>query len=187
MEGSIGSSLTSLDEPVSITLLRDLRAIGFKLKYVLLPKSTSDDAELRELRNWDLWGPLLLCLLLSVVLSASAPSGQASLVFAAVFVVVWGGAAVVTLNSLLLGAKVGFFQSVCVLGYCMFPLVLAAVPCYFVSYAPIKFILVAVGFGWATKASAVFSAALVDESKKALSVYPVVLFYVALAWMIFLS
>lgn len=51
----------------------------------------------------DLWGPLMVCLTLSIVLSFSAPTDQGSLVFAAVFVVVWCGAALVTLNAQLLG------------------------------------------------------------------------------------
>lgn len=51
----------------------------------------------------DLWGPLMVCLTLSIVLSFTAPADQGALVFAAVFVVVWCGAALVTLNAQLLG------------------------------------------------------------------------------------
>jgi len=51
----------------------------------------------------DLWGPLLVCLTLSILLSITAPDEQGALVFAAVFFVVWFGAAVVTLNAQLLG------------------------------------------------------------------------------------
>jgi hypothetical protein len=62
---------------------------------------------MEELRDWDLWGPLLFCLLLALTLSISSTGGNgedtASLVFGIVFVVVWFGAAVVTLNALLLG------------------------------------------------------------------------------------
>ena len=54
-------------------------------------------------RSGDLWGPLLLCLMLSVELGMSAPEGQAELVFAAVFFIIWFGAGVVTLNAQLLG------------------------------------------------------------------------------------
>lgn len=45
----------------------------------------------------------MVCLALSVVLSTTAPTDQGALVFAAVFVVVWCGAALVTLNAQLLG------------------------------------------------------------------------------------
>ena len=39
----------------------------------------------------------------------------------------WGGSFVVTINTKLLGGKISFFQCVCVLGYCVFPIVLGAI------------------------------------------------------------
>jgi hypothetical protein len=68
-------------------------------------------------------------LLLSTILSITAPGDSGSLVFAAVFVIVWFGAAAVTLNAQLLGGTISFFQSVCILGYCIFPLTLSAIAC----------------------------------------------------------
>ena len=94
----------TLNEPVSVTIMRDLRRVGKKLATVLLPMQAEAET-LRELRDWDLWGPLLLCLALSIITSWRAPAGQQSLVFASVFVLVWVGAAVVTLNGQLLGGK----------------------------------------------------------------------------------
>lgn len=82
----------------------------------------------------DLWGPLLVCLLLSTLLSVTAPGDSASMVFAAVFVIVWFGAAAVTLNAQLLGGTISFFQSVCILGYCVFPLTLSALGCLIMSF-----------------------------------------------------
>ena len=81
----------------------------------------------------DLWGPLLVCLLLSTILSFTAPSDSTSLVFATVFVIVWAGAVAVTLNAQLLGGSISFFQSVCILGYCVFPLTLSALTCIILS------------------------------------------------------
>merc|ERR550532_2496667 len=87
----------------------------------------SENEATHRLKDWDLWGPLMLCLALGMILAAEAPtSDQASYAFADVFVIVWVGSAVVTLNALLLQGKVSFFQTVCVLGYCLFPLVVAA-------------------------------------------------------------
>jgi hypothetical protein len=91
-----------------------------------------------ELKDWDLWGPLILCLTLAILLSSqSSPATKlnpsltaaddSGLVFGAVFIVTWCGAAVVTMNAKLLGGSVSFFQSICVLGYCLFPLVLSAI------------------------------------------------------------
>lgn len=144
-------------------------------------------------RAGDLWGPLLLCLMLSVVLSLKAPADQTSLVFAAVFVIIWCGAFVVTLNAKLLGGKISFFQSVCVLGYCVFPLNISAVislivPLFF--GGTLKFIVrlaaVVVGFVWSTRASVVFMSQLVKEERKVLAVYPVFLFYIVIGWIVML-
>lgn len=58
------------------------------------------------LRDWDLWGPLLFCLLLSLFLSRGAEDEQKNLVFSGVFAIVWIGEAVVTLQIKLLGGNV---------------------------------------------------------------------------------
>lgn len=57
------------------------------------------------LRDWDLWGPLVFCLLLSMFLSFCAKSGQRSDVFSGVFALVWLGEAVVTAQIKLLGGN----------------------------------------------------------------------------------
>ena len=113
----MGADLGTLDEPVTETIMRDLRMVGNKMLCVLNPRK----ANMQTLKNWDLWGPLVLCLTLATLLSWFAPYEQKSLVFASVFVIVCCGATVVTVNALLLGGNISFFQSVCVLGYCIFP------------------------------------------------------------------
>ena len=146
----IGLNAPTLDEPVTTTIMRDLKQVAIKLRYVLLPAGRQNDT-LKELRNWDLWGPLLLCLVLSILLSLSAPVGQASLVFASVFVIVWAGAAVVTVNAQLLGGQISFFQSVCVLGYCIFPLVLASLLAAAWSNPVWRTLLVITALIWSTR------------------------------------
>lgn len=176
----------TLDEPVMETVMRDLRSIGTKLKYVMLPRARADKAH--GLKQWDLWGPLFLCLALGIMLSTQADnSEQAGLAFALVFIIVWVGSGVVTLNAVLLGGQISFFQSVCVLGYCIFPLVIAAFCSLLMKIIWLKVIFVVVGFTWATGASVGFMSELVPEDRKALGVYPVWLFYVAIAWMILIS
>ena len=185
----LGSSAT-LDEPVIDTFLRDLKQVGDKLKVVLVPLSQQGES-LKKLREWDLWGPLLVCLLLSMVLSVTAPENSASLVFAAVFVIVWCGAAIVTLNAQLLGGTISFFQSVCILGYCVFPLTLSAIICLIVSYIYknliIKLLIVGVGFIWSTRASSVFMVQVIKEERKVLAVFPVFFFYTFIGWMVLLQ
>ncbi|KAJ3090298.1 Yip1 member 6 [Quaeritorhiza haematococci] len=157
----------TLDEPVSVTIysnflgfysfgsglavgnmnkqLRDLRNIWAKLQQVLFPRGNKD-----ILRDWDLWGPLLLCLALSIRLSITAPENQSGNVFTGIFVIVWCGAGIVTLNSKLLGGKLSFFQSVCVLGYCIFPLVIASMVSLFIPSVVVRACVCSAAFAWST-------------------------------------
>eukprot|EP00922_Rhytidocystis_sp_ex-Travisia-forbesii_P058349 GHVS01086253.1.p1 GENE.GHVS01086253.1~~GHVS01086253.1.p1 ORF type:complete len:232 (+),score=33.38 GHVS01086253.1:94-696(+) len=188
-DGMMGNTL---DEPIKETIMRDLRSIGQKLYYVMLPKARSESGA--GLKQWDLWGPLILCLALSVTLYVSVgqnyqgkdKESQQKLVFTIVYVVVWIGSFVVTLNAKLLGGWISVFQSVCVLGYCLFPMDLAAVICLFVppSFRFLKLIVTFVALHWSTGASVAFMSELVAENRKALAVYPVWLFYVSIGWLI---
>ena len=144
-----GPELGTLDEPVSHTIMRDVTMVGNKMMCVLNPRK----ANIQTLKNWDLWGPLILCLMLATLLSWFAPYEQKSLVFASVFVIVWLGAAVVTVNALLLGGNISFFQSVCVLGYCIFPLNIASFVCLLGGPLLWRMLVVAVCFFWSTGAS----------------------------------
>lgn len=134
MDGAIDlAPPTTLDEPVLTTITRDLSSVASKLRVVLRPsafvggsQSIEDSGVLQALKDWDLWGPLLICLSLSCSLSINAGS-QGPTVFSAgrnrttcpldghtsanrlpasphprlhaVFVLVWAGAAIVTLNA----------------------------------------------------------------------------------------
>jgi hypothetical protein len=62
------------------------------------------------LRDWDLWGPLVFCLLLSLLLSIRAQKEQASLVFSGVFAMVWLGEVLVTMQIKLLGGNMCVFN-----------------------------------------------------------------------------
>ncbi len=132
-------------------------------------------------------GPLIFCLMLAMSMSfGTSDDEDASLVFTAVFVIVWCGAAVVTVNAALLGGKISFFQSVCVLGYCLFPLNLVALFTTLLgaNHKNIKLCTIIFGAAWSVKASVGFMAQFVPKGRKGLGLYPVFLFYVTLSWMI---
>lgn len=54
----------TLHEPIKETFKRDLSRIYEKIRYVL-KINKSEEEEVRAILDWDLWGPLLLCILLS--------------------------------------------------------------------------------------------------------------------------
>lgn len=179
---------STLDEPVKETILRDLRAVGNKFIHVLYPKRSS-----ALLRDWDLWGPLLLCVTLALLLQGGAADhdDQGGPQFAEVFVIVWFGSIIITLNSKLLGGTISFFQSLCVLGYCIMPLTVAMVVCRIVLVGSagvvsfvVRLVVVTASFGWSTFASTAFLADSQPPNRKALVVYPVFLFYFVIGWMI---
>mmetsp|Transcript_30323 Transcript_30323/g.88297 ORF Transcript_30323/g.88297 Transcript_30323/m.88297 type:complete len:195 (-) Transcript_30323:474-1058(-) len=192
VKGSIDAPVyTTLDEKVSETILRDVRQVASKLQVVLMPREDREGI-LQKLKEWDLWGPLMVCLTLSIMLSLTAPEAQRALVFAGVFVIVWCGAAIVTLNAQLLGGTISFFQSVCILGYCVFPLDVACfvnliLRLMFGSVFLLKLAVVIVGFIWATRASVVFIAQIINPDRKVLAVYPVFFFYTFIAWMVLIQ
>jgi len=146
---------------------------------------------LNQLRDWDLWGPLLICLSLAIILSAKAPAAQTSHVFTTVFIVMWVGATVVTINAQLLGASMSIFQSVCVLGYCVFPLTVSAFliailrkTWFGILY--LDLIWIALGLLWSTRVSSIFVGQFVKRERRLLALYPVFFFYLLLGWLILL-
>ncbi|KAH9464954.1 hypothetical protein MJO28_001356 [Puccinia striiformis f. sp. tritici] len=185
-ESRYGSGINTLDEPISETIMRDLTAIGSKMVLILYPAGSSSSKAV--LRDWDLWGPLVACLGLAVVLSLNAPPQQSLSVFTGVFVIVWVGSVIVTLNARLLGGRVSLFQSICVLGYCLFPLFVAALVALFIRWLPIRVLLSVCGWAWSVWAAMnFFGGTRLEDGRAFLAVYPLGLFYAALAWITMLS
>jgi protein YIPF6 len=136
-----------------------------KVKDVLWPtKSFSENDAVTK--DWDLWGPLVFCLVLSLLMSFGASENQSQVVFTGIFTMVWLGEAICTLNLKLLGGTVyaslpptstdeeilmlrrSFFQSLCVLGYCLFPLTIAALINVFVHTIFVRLPVIAVTYVW---------------------------------------
>jgi len=187
------NDVNTLDEPVRETILRDVKAVGQKFLHVLYPVEKKS-----LLRDWDLWGPLILCTLMATLLQGhetevkEGGAGDGGPEFAEVFVVVWVGALIVTLNTKLLGGSISFFQSVCVLGYCLLPLSMALLICRVILMASaqstVLFIIrctsVLAGFVWAAYASMQFLGDCQPPRRKALAAYPMFLFYFLIGWMV---
>ena len=92
----------TLNEPISTSLKREFFRIYNKTSYSILPRCfPSKNANLKQ---WDLWGPLFYTLLLSFFLSNSKDTEEMSKTFVLVFVLMWVGGVVITINTILLGA-----------------------------------------------------------------------------------
>ncbi|KZS88059.1 Yip1-domain-containing protein [Sistotremastrum niveocremeum HHB9708] len=173
----------TLDEPVTATITRDLLSIYHKLLQVLYPRRTGSGREV--LRDWDLWGPLILCLLLGIMLSINAPHSQSLSIFTTVVGIVSVGSLVVTVQAKLLGGRVSFFQALCVLGYCVAPLDIAALIACFVRLVWVRAPIALLAWAWCIWASVNFlDGTKIEQQRILLAVYPLLLFYFILAWMI---
>ncbi|GAV59590.1 Yip1 domain-containing protein [Cephalotus follicularis] len=177
-----GSPPNTLTEPVWDTVKRDLSRIVSNLKLVVFPNPYREDPG-KALRDWDLWGPFFFIVFLGLTLSWSA-SVKKSEVFAVAFALLAAGAVILTLNVLLLGGHIIFFQSLSLLGYCLFPLDVGAFICMLKDNVIVKVIVVSVTLAWSSWAAYPFMSSAVNPRRKALALYPVFLMYVSVGFLI---
>eukprot|EP00730_Choanoeca_flexa_P006504 TRINITY_DN12164_c0_g2_i1.p2 TRINITY_DN12164_c0_g2~~TRINITY_DN12164_c0_g2_i1.p2 ORF type:complete len:237 (+),score=61.37 TRINITY_DN12164_c0_g2_i1:96-806(+) len=174
---------TTLDEPVWDTIKRDLLAILTKFYYVFLPHQGK-----ALLNDWDLWGPMALTMTLALLLRASAGEDSQSEVFAGVFFIICIGAVVVTVNNQLLGGTLTVFQGLCVLGYCILPLVVACLLLKLVagisSHLAFRGLVVLAAMSWSIYASIGFIAKQSPVKRRALVLYPIILYYIVIGWLV---
>ncbi|ODN78730.1 hypothetical protein L202_04296 [Cryptococcus amylolentus CBS 6039] len=176
---------STLDEPVSETIMRDLRSIYAKLILILYPPKGGNH---QLLRDWDLWGPLVICLSLAIILSMDAPGEESMQVFSLVITLITVGSVVVTVNSKLLGGKVSFFQSLCVLGYALAPILIASIVAFFVHNIFVRLPVTLACWAWSVWASMnFFNGTQLPESRLFLAVYPMCLFFFVISWMIIIQ
>ncbi|KAE8656894.1 Cation efflux family protein isoform 1 [Hibiscus syriacus] len=177
-----GPAPNTLTEPVWDTVKRDLSRIVSNLKLVVFPNPYREDPG-KALRDWDLWGPFFFIVFLGLTLSWSA-SVKKSEVFAVAFALLAAGAVILTLNVLLLGGHIIFFQSLSLLGYCLFPLDIGALICMLKDNVIVKIVVVSVTLAWSSWAAYPFMSSAVNPRRKALALYPVFLMYVSVGFLI---
>jgi hypothetical protein len=137
-----------------------------------------------------------------------AKGDQSDVVFSGVFSLVWIGEAVVTLQIKLLGgnmyvrfssfpcmqwqetnaASSSFFQSVCIIGYTLFPLVIAALLSALglptIARIPVYLVLIA----WSLAAGvSILGGSGVLRNRVGIAVYPLFVFYIAIGCLCFIS
>lgn len=188
---SFKNTISSTDEPntlnesITQTILRDLTLIYRKITFVVSPW-TKKEEKYRHIIQWDLWGPLLLSTLLACTLAwnAEGKSGMICLIYA----LFWMGGFLVFLNSYLLSQKAHFFQIMCLLGYSLFPLNISAIILALINfYEIIRFVIVVGSCFWSLYSFREFFKRVDYGEQEYLAVYPGVLLYVFISWVIFVS
>lgn len=132
----------TLDEPIIVTLKRDVSSIVSKLKLVFWPKSEAD-IYLNLYKNWECYGVMLFTTYIAFATSTCKEEcdGYHTSNFSSNFVLLWLGIIAICLNYMLLmtprtlqaaanttadfGAvdapirRLSFFQLICSAGYCL--------------------------------------------------------------------
>ena len=172
----------TLNESVVTTIYRDLFLIYTKLKIVLMPYGSKYDKNY-HIKQWDLWGPLLLDMILACTLAIN--SREKSNMIILIFVIFWLGGVILYLNANFLGIKASIFQMFCLLGYCLFPLNLSAIFVTLFGLGGImRLIIVGITALWSIYSSSDFLRPLCNEEQKYLVLYPCILFYLYISWFI---
>ena len=175
-------SPSTLNETILETICRDLSLIYTKLKFVVIPYG-SKDKKTYHIKQWDLWGPLILNLILACTLALNADDKSQMIIL--VFGIFWIGGVVLYLNANFLGINTSIFQIFCLLGYCLFPLDVSAI---FVTLFNInnalRFIFVIISCAWSIYSSSDYLKNLTNPDQRYLVLYPCILFYLYISWFI---
>ncbi|KAL3070905.1 hypothetical protein niasHS_017030 [Heterodera schachtii] len=161
----------TLDEPIWETINRDLKILYGKFSQVLFPAKSEQNV----LTDWDLWGPLFICVALSILLQGADRGAQFTQIFSLAFF------------------GTSFFQALCVIGYCLLPYVFASVAIKSLSLLfwhkssanlLLRALATVSGFAWALYASTLFLAGSEPPNRRFLFYYPLVLFYFVFSWLV---
>lgn len=179
----------TLHERVWTSVWRDLKLIFLRTAQVLwVFQKVSKNPEVYE--NYDLFGPILYALLLGLFssLAAGANGGQ---VFGIIFIIIFIVAFFVSSNIILLGGSVNQLGTVALLGYSTAPLVIsslaifithAAAPTNAIANGIVMAVFVGVCTAWSIYAGYSFLRNVSPPNKKFLTFYPIMFYYVALAF-----
>ena len=130
----------------------------------MLPMQAQNTSD--TFKDWDFWGPLFLCLFLGLVLSIGRADTHTGTVFILIFAIVWIGGLIISLNSQFLGAKLSIYQCICILGYCMCAIVVAALINSLTPFLPmfIHLLIAIAGFGYSSYGKFLFIMHLSQEN-----------------------
>ena len=177
------STKNTLNESILTTINRNLYLIYTKIKYVVNP-FISKDKKKYHIRQWDLWGPLLLNLILACTLSFNTK--EKSQMTTLIFIIFWLGGVILYLNANFLGVKASIFQMFCLLGYCLFPLNLCAIIITIINFNDIlRLIIVMIFLFWSIYSSSDYLKAISTQGQRYLVLYPCILFYLYISWFVF--
>ena len=131
---------------------------------------------------------MLFCMMMALTLSFTHKK-EADVIFATIFVLIWSGASIITVNTKLLGSKISFFQSISLIGYCVFPIAMASLVLALTGNIIPSFFRAGLVMGsmiWGIASSLAYLTNSIPPEKLILAIYPICLFYGFLSWFVYL-
>ena len=178
----LNQKVDTLNESISSTILRDLKLIYYKLKYVMNPFSSNVDRK-KHIQQWDLWGPLLFVTFLSCTLAINSKDKSHTII--SIFTIFWIGNLLVYINGNLLNSNIKFFQTICLLGYCLFPLNISALILSITHfYEILRVIIVLITLIWSLFSVKQYFKSLTSDDQSKLVFYPAILLFLFISWFI---
>ncbi|CAL8115868.1 unnamed protein product [Orchesella dallaii] len=184
---SVDGEFNTLDEPIMQTITRDLKAVGRKMMGALMPNPSKN----LLMKEWDLWGPLILCTYIGLMLQGMDDSSGYQ--FTELFVLVCLGTAGVTYHLINIShASLSIFQAICVLGYCLGPLAVGVSLFELMNLFGLKkdttffrFLIVCGCITWGTYSSTKTLGTTVPGEKQYMKLAPVIVYYSLVGILIF--
>ena len=142
------------------------------------------------MRDWDLFGPLIIGVTLTILMLLKGSLSNSENLFAANFFILMVGSLIVTLNAKLVGVKYSLFFYTSVLGYSLSPFLIAAAVDLFLSSIISRLgviIVTAVCYLWALRSVSVFFKLTIKPTRKNLVLYPIFLYFMFFGWFIILN
>jgi hypothetical protein len=184
-ETPFSSKTDTLNESIKLTILRDLQLIYYKLKYVINPFSSYNEKKI-NINQWDLWGPLIFITFLSCTLAIKSQEKSKTIVI--IFLIFWVGSLLIFLNGNLLDSKIKLFPVISLLGYCIFPLNIAAFILAISNfYEIIRFFIALFACIWSLYSVEGYFRTVSSLDQKYLVFYPAILMYAFISWLIFVT
>ena len=178
----LNQKVYTLNESISSSIIRDLKLIYYKLKYVMNPFSSNVDRK-KHIQQWDLWGPLLFITFLSCTLAIKSKDKSHTII--SIFAIFWIGNLLVYINGNLLNSNIKFFQTICLLGYCLFPLNISALILSITNfYEIIRVTFVLITLVWSLFSVKQYFKSLTNDDQSMLVFYPAILLFLFISWFI---
>ena len=183
---SLSKSNQKLNEPITDSLKRDLFLIYNKLKYVINPYLSNKEKN-KHIKQWDLFGPLIFTILLSLTLAIRGKNKGD--IFTLIFIIFWFGSFLVYINTHLLEVKISIFHIFCLLGYCLFPLNISSFILMLYNFHEIiRILIIAFCCFWSSISASSFLNSIVDNNEiRGLVLYPSILLYLFISGVILMN